>query len=82
MLGVKAPGFGDRRDAMLEDIAILTGATVITEKKGLKLENANLQDLGSARTVTSNKDVTTIVEGDGARSEFKPVLLSNACSDR
>ncbi|GCE18820.1 chaperonin GroEL [Dictyobacter kobayashii] len=65
VLGIKAPGFGDRRDAMLEDIAILTGATVITEKAGLKLENATLQDLGTARTVTSNKETTTIVEGSG-----------------
>jgi len=71
VLGVKAPGFGDRRDAMLEDIAILTGATVITEKKGLRLENATLQDLGSARTVTSNKDNTTIVEGAGASEDIQ-----------
>ncbi|HET7637758.1 MAG TPA: chaperonin GroEL, partial [Ktedonobacteraceae bacterium] len=65
VLAVKAPGFGDRREAMLEDIAILTGGKVITEKTGLKLENATLRDLGSARTVTSNKDTTTIVEGAG-----------------
>ncbi len=71
VLAVKAPGFGDRRDAMLEDIAILTGATVITEKKGLKLENASLQDLGHARTVTANKDVTTIVEGAGSNQEIQ-----------
>jgi chaperonin GroEL len=71
VLGVKAPGFGDRREAMLEDIAILTGATVVTEKKGLKLENATLQDLGQARTVTSTKDITTIVEGEGDSSELK-----------
>jgi chaperonin GroEL len=70
VLGVKAPGFGDRREAMLEDIAILTGATVITEKKGLKLENASLQDLGSARTITSTKDFTTIVEGAGSADEI------------
>lgn len=71
VLGIKAPGFGDRRDAMLEDIAILTGATVITEKQGRKLENANLQDLGRARTVTANKDVTTIVEGAGSHEQIK-----------
>src|SRR6202011_4082022 len=65
VLGVKAPGFGDRREAMLEDIAILTGATVITEKAGLKIENATLKDLGRARTVSANKDATTIVEGGG-----------------
>src|SRR5713101_4529903 len=65
VLAVKAPGFGDRREAMLEDIAFLTGEKVTTEKAGLKLENATLRDLGHARTVTANKDVTTIVEGAG-----------------
>ncbi len=87
VLGVKAPGFGDRRDAMLEDIAILTGATVITEKKGLKLENATLQDLGHARTVTSTKDFTTIVEGAGSAQEIKArvnqirILIGETTSD-
>jgi chaperonin GroEL len=87
VLGVKAPGFGDRRDAMLEDIAILTGATVITEKTGLKLENATLQDLGSARTITANKDVTTIVEGAGehqaiqARVSQIRMLINETSSD-
>jgi chaperonin GroEL len=71
VLAVKAPGFGDRREAMLEDIAILTGATVVTEKKGLKLENATLSDLGRARTVTANKDTTTIVEGAGSAQEIQ-----------
>ncbi|HET8842002.1 MAG TPA: chaperonin GroEL [Ktedonobacteraceae bacterium] len=66
VLGVKAPGFGDRREAMLEDIAILTGGKVITEKAGLKLENASLRDLGRARTVSSTKENTTLVEGAGA----------------
>jgi len=66
VLGVKAPGFGDRREAMLEDIAVLTGATVVTEKTGLRLENATLQDLGRARSVSATKDVTTIVEGEGS----------------
>jgi chaperonin GroEL len=65
VLAVKAPGFGDRREAMLEDIAVLTGARLITEKAGLKLENTTLRDLGSARTVIANKDTTTIVEGAG-----------------
>jgi len=65
VLAVKAPGFGDRREAMLEDIAVLTGGRVITEKAGLKLENTTLRDLGSARTVIANKDTTTIVEGAG-----------------
>jgi chaperonin GroEL len=71
VLAVKAPGFGDRREAMLEDIAILTGGKVITEKAGLKLENATLRDLGRARTVTATKDATTIVEGAG-----KPEAIS------
>lgn len=71
VLGVKAPGFGDRRDAMLEDIAILTGAEVITEKKGLKLENTQLEDLGRARTVTANKEFTTIVEGAGSQEAIQ-----------
>jgi chaperonin GroEL len=71
VLAVKAPGFGDRRDAMLEDIAILTGASVITEKRGLKLENTNLLDLGRARTVTATKDFTTIVEGAGSEQDIK-----------
>jgi chaperonin GroEL len=64
-LVVKAPGFGDRRKAMLEDIAILTGGTFITEDMGLKVENAQVADLGRARRVTSTKDETTIIEGHG-----------------
>ena len=62
---VKAPGFGDRRKAMLEDLAILTGGKVITEDLGIKLENVELEDLGSAKRVTITKDATTIVEGEG-----------------
>jgi chaperonin GroEL len=62
---VKAPGFGDRRKEMLQDIAILTGATVISEDQGYKLENADLSYLGEARTVTIDKDNSTIVEGKG-----------------
>jgi chaperonin GroEL len=62
---VKAPGFGDRRKAMLEDIAVLTGATVIAEEAGLKLQNAKLRDLGSARRVEIDKDDTTIIGGAG-----------------
>ena len=65
VLGIKAPGFGDRRKAMLEDIAILTGGKFITEEVGLKLEKAEISDLGSARKVVSSKDDTTIVEGKG-----------------
>ena len=63
---VKAPGFGDRRKAMLEDIAILTGGKAITEDLGLKLENVKLEDLGQAKKITIDKDNTTIVEGAGA----------------
>ena len=62
---VKAPGFGDRRKAMLEDIAILTGGTVISEEQGYKLDNADVSYLGTARTVTVDKDNTTVVEGAG-----------------
>ena len=62
---VKAPGFGDRRKAMLEDIAVLTGAKVITDELGIKLENVMLEELGSARKVTINKDTTTIIDGGG-----------------
>src|SRR5690606_13239082 len=62
---VKAPGFGDRRKAMLEDIAILTGGTVISEERGFSLENASLDMLGSAETVTIDKDNTTVVNGAG-----------------
>jgi chaperonin GroEL len=62
---VKAPGFGDRRKAMLEDIAILTGGTVISEEKGLKLEDATLEDLGTAEKIVIDKDNTTVVNGAG-----------------
>ena len=68
---VKAPGFGDRRKAMLEDIAILTGGRVISEEAGFKLENAMLTDLGTAKTVTIDKDNTTIVEGAGKTEDIK-----------
>ena len=66
-VAVKAPGFGDRRKAMLQDMAILTGGTVISETVGLKLENATLEDLGQARKVVVTKDETTIVEGAGEK---------------
>jgi chaperonin GroEL len=69
--GVKAPGFGDRRKAMLQDIAILTGGQVISEEIGLKLENAQLDMLGKARKVVITKDETTIVEGAGKDDEIK-----------
>jgi len=68
---VKAPGFGDRRKAMLEDIAILTGGNLISEEAGFKLENATLEDLGSASTITIDKDNTTIVEGAGKKEDIK-----------
>jgi len=68
---VKAPGFGDRRKAMLEDIAILTGGTVISEERGFTLENADLSMLGTAETVTVDKDNTTIVNGSGKASDIK-----------
>ena len=68
---VKAPGFGDRRKAMLEDIAILTGGTVISEERGFSLENADLSMLGTAETVTIDKDNTTIVNGSGKANDIK-----------
>src|SRR4030066_604258 len=68
---VKAPGFGDRRKAMLEDVAILTGGRVISEEKGYKLENAQLSYMGTAKRVTMNKDNTTIVEGGGKSADIK-----------
>ena len=71
VLAVKAPGFGDRRKAMLEDIAVLTGATVISEDAGYKLENANLDYLGTAKRVVSDKDNTTIVDGGGSVDAIK-----------
>jgi chaperonin GroEL len=71
VLAVKAPGFGDRRKAMLEDIATLTGGVVISEEIGRKLDSATVQDLGRARRVVANKDETTIVEGHGSEDAIK-----------
>jgi chaperonin GroEL len=68
---VKAPGFGDRRKAMLEDIAVLTGGQVISEDLGLKLENVTLKDMGTAKKITVDKDNTTIVDGGGSRSALE-----------
>jgi chaperonin GroEL len=68
---VKAPGFGDRRKAMLEDLAVLTGATVISEERGFKLENATMDMLGTAEKVTIDKDNTTIVNGAGSAEDIK-----------
>jgi len=70
-LAVKAPGFGDRRKAMLEDIAILTGGTVISEETGRKLDSATVADMGEARRVSANKEETTIVEGKGSEDGIK-----------
>ncbi|MCX6740865.1 MAG: chaperonin GroEL [Candidatus Parcubacteria bacterium] len=74
VLAVKAPGFGDRKKEMLQDIAVLTGAKVITDDLGLKLENTAIDDLGQARRVISTKDNTTIVEGKGDQKEIKDRL--------
>jgi len=87
VLAVKAPGFGDRRKAMLEDIAILTGGTLITEDIGLKLDQATVADLGRARRVVANKDDTTIIEGHGtdeaiqARIKQIKAQIEDATSD-
>ncbi len=86
-LAVKAPGFGDRRKEMLEDIAVLTGGRVISEDVGLKLENTELTDLGRARKIVSSKDATTIVEGKGDEAKVKDrvaqikALMATADSD-
>jgi chaperonin GroEL len=71
VLAIKAPGFGDRRAAMLDDIGVLTGGAVFSENLGLKLENAEITDLGRARRVISSKDATTIVDGKGEAKEIK-----------
>jgi chaperonin GroEL len=87
VLAVKAPGFGDRRKAMLQDIAILTGATVISEELGRKLETATMEDLGKAEKVVSDKDNTTIIGGKGdpkliaSRVEEIRVEKENSTSD-
>src|SRR5258706_4061395 len=69
--GVKAPGFGDRRKAMLEDIATLTGGKTISEDLGIKLENVQVSDLGRAKKITIDKDNTTIVEGAGKQADIE-----------
>jgi len=68
---VKAPGFGDRRKAMLEDIAILTGGKMISEDMGYKLENVKMEDLGHAKKITIDKDNTTIIDGAGKRADLE-----------
>ena len=72
---MKAPGFGDRRKEMLEDIAILTGGTVISEEKGIKLESATIDMLGTAESITVNKDNTTIVNGAGEKEAIALKLI-------
>ncbi|WP_300329795.1 chaperonin GroEL [Fusobacterium sp.] len=87
VVAVKAPAFGDRRKAILEDIAVLTGATVISEERGMKLEETTLQMLGSAKKVKVNKDSTTIVDGLGDKEQIKERIaqiksqLENTTSD-
>ena len=71
VLAIKAPGFGDRRKAMLEDIAILTGGTVISEETGQKLDTATIEDFGSARSIQATKDEATIVEGKGSEADIQ-----------
>ena len=80
---VKAPGFGDRRKAMLEDIAVLTGGRLLTEDLGIKLENVTLEDLGTAKHITVDKDSTTIVEGGGKTSDIqgRVVQIKNQIED-
>lgn len=87
VLAVKAPGFGDRRKDMLQDIAVLTGGTVITEEIGLKLESAELSHLGEARRVVADKEKTTIIDGKGSKKDIETrvkelkVLLDKSDSD-
>src|SRR4029078_8199995 len=68
---VKAPGYGDRRKAMLEDLAVLTGGKAVTEDLGIKLENLKIEDLGKAKKVTITKEETTVVEGGGKAKELE-----------
>jgi chaperonin GroEL len=87
VIAVKAPGFGDKRKAMLEDIAILTGGKLISEDLGMKLENVRMSDLGSSKKVIITKDTTTIIEGHGSRSDIEArvhqikIQIENTTSD-
>src|SRR5699024_4367880 len=83
VVAVKAPGFGDRRKAMLEDIAILTGGTVITDDLGLELKDATIENLGNASKVVVDKDNTTIVEGSGDKTaiEARVQLIKNQIAE-
>jgi chaperonin GroEL len=76
-LAIKAPAFGDRRKAILQDIAVLTGATVITEEQGITFENATVDMLGSARKIIAGKDDTTIIEGYGDPKAVEPGSLKS-----
>ena len=79
---VKAPGYGDRRKAMLEDIAILTGGTAVFESLGIKLENLTLADLGRAKKVIVDKDNTTIIEGAGKSNDIKGRIEADSPRNR
>ena len=79
---VKAPGFGDRRKAMLQDIAVLTGGQVISEELGLKLENVTLEQLGRAKRVVVDKDNTTIIGGAGERAQIDGRIAADPPRDR
>ena len=81
-LAVKAPGFGERRKALLEDLAIMTGGTVITTDTGMRLEDISIENLGSARRLVASKDETTIVEGRGHEDDITGRVSGVACSDR
>ena len=87
VLGVRAPSFGDRREAMMEDIAIMTGGRVISEKVGLRLEKATIKDLGTAHSVRTTKDSTLIVDGGGSKTAIQSrirelrALLANGAGD-
>ena len=79
---VKAPGFGDRRKAMLEDMAILTGGQLVAEELGVKLESVTLKDLGRAKKITIDKDNTTIVDGAGVEEGHRGALQPDPQADR
>ncbi len=81
-MAVKAPGFGDRRKAMLEDIAILTGGQVISEDLGIKLENIDLSDLGRPSTSSIDKDNTTIIDGAGKKADIEGRIKQIRAADR
>jgi chaperonin GroEL len=87
VLGIRNPSFGDRREAALQDIAIMTGGRVITEKTGRRLENARIEDLGRARTITTTKDATVIIDGNGSKEAIENRLrelraqLANTSAD-